>query len=249
MVPPPERSFEKEFGYVERNCLEPRHELRRATDLVLPAENSSVINYMLVRDIGIKSLVNEIELGKLTGGLKVSNAEKLSRGFLLLSQGRVYGVIYSDKTDVLPKPAAEAIYDVIAQLRAADTAVMMYPLDEEIVLPVAALFIGYPVERHDDYSAFNYLDYILKWMAEKSGTCTLAISNSGSYPATTLAFVSKGRFSGFFNVDDVTFKTDIESLRTVLRNQPQALLEVSILPPEFNESRASEFGFTLSAMI
>lgn len=247
-APDSRRAFEKAFGYVERNCLEPRHELRRASDLILPAENSSVISYMLVGDIGIKSLVGEIERGQLTGGLKVSNKNQMSRGFLLLAEGRVYGVIYSDKAEALPKPAKEAIHDVIAQLKDAESSIMMFPLEEPIVVPLSALFVGYPVERNDDYSALEYLDFISNWLEEKSVTATLAISISGNFPATTLAFISKGEFAGYFNVDDVTFKTRVETLRDSLKGVPNAALEVSILPPDFYTDRSS-FGFTLSALI
>ncbi len=243
---PPDGSFEKEFGYVKRNCLEPRHEMRRATDLIVPAENSNAVNYLEIRAIGVKSLVNEIENGKVTGGLKVSNRALKQRGFLLLRQGRVYGVLYGSKTDPTPKPSADAIYDVVAQMNNAQSSAMMFSLDERIVAPLASLFVGFPVERHDDYSAVDYLEYIRNWLNEKSGTATLAVSTSGRYPATTLAFIDKGEFIGYYNPDDVAFKTDIESFRELLKTAPKAVLEVSILPPEFYTSNY-EFGFTLSS--
>ncbi len=221
--------------------------MRRAFDLIMPPESSKGINYLRVKDIGVKSLVNEIERGKLTGVVKISSKKFHSRGCLLLLSGRVFGVIYGDKSDELPKPTAVAVYDVVSQLKDAQTAVMMYPLTEQIVIPLASLFVGYPVERHDDYTAADYLDYILNWLLEKAGTATLAISESGRYPATTLAYIYNGYYCGCFNVDDVTFNTDINSLRTRLKGAPKAVLEVSILPAEFHEP-ASTLGLTLSAM-
>ncbi|HEY9785770.1 MAG TPA: hypothetical protein V6D17_10240, partial [Candidatus Obscuribacterales bacterium] len=66
-----------------------------------------------------------------------------------------------------------------------------------------------------------------------------------STAATCLVFVYKGQFCGAFYVEDQKFTQDITFVHELLRQDNQANVEASILPPEMTSS-AVRFGFSLS---
>jgi hypothetical protein len=117
-------------------------------------------------------------------------------------------------------------------------------LPETITLSMSALFLGYPVQRDDNYDARSYMDYICSWFASKGQTACLAISLP-SKSATCLGFIHNGKFCGAFYVEDQHFTEDKEFVYELLRSDKDANVEASILPPEMTSS-AVRFGFSLS---
>ena len=221
-----------------------RFQLRRAIDLIMPPIGDETISTMRIGDYDVEWLITQLEGGMFTGCVKAACESRLSRAAMLLYKGRAVGCIYGCKADPTTKPTEESLQAMLADLESPDTVVSQYDLPEEITLAMSSLFLGYPVERHDDYSAKEYLDYICNWLGQKNGTATLAISLTQDR-GTCLGYIYKGEFSGAFYVEDQAYRADRAFVDEMLENDPQAALEVSILPPEMHAS-AVRFGFSLS---
>jgi len=221
-----------------------RFQLRRAIDLIMPPIDGETISTMRIGDYDVEWLITQLEGGMFTGCVKAACESRLSRAAMLLYKGRAVGCIYGCKADPTTKPTEESLQAMLSDLESPDTVVSQYDLPEEITLAMSSLFLGYPVERHDDYSAKEYLDYICNWLGQKNGTATLAISLTQDR-GTCLGYIYKGQFSGAFYVEDQTYRADRAFVDEMLENDPQAALEVSILPPEMHAS-AVRFGFSLS---
>lgn len=221
-----------------------RFQLRRAIDLIMPPIDENSISTMRIGDFDVEWLITQLEGGMFTGCVKAACESRLSRAAMLLYKGRAVGCIYGCKADPTTKPTEESLQAMLNDLESPDTVVSQYDLPDEITLAMSSLFLGYPVERHDDYSAKEYLDYICKWLGEKSGTATLAISLTQDR-GTCLGYIYKGEFAGSFYVEDQAYRADRAFVDEMLINDPGAALEVSILPPEMHAS-AVRFGFSLS---
>lgn len=221
-----------------------RFQLRRAIDLIMPPIEADSLRTMRIGDYDVEWLITQLEGGMQTGCVKAACESRLSRAAMLLYRGRAVGCIYGCKKDPTTKPTEESLQAMLSDLESPDTVVTIYDLPEEITLAMSSLFLGYPVERHDDYSAKEYLDYICNWLGQKNGTATLAISLTEDR-GTCLGYIYKGEFSGAFYVEDQAYRADRAFVDEMLSNDPRAALEVSILPPEMHAS-AVRFGFSLS---
>lgn len=221
-----------------------RFQLRRAIDLIMPPIEADTLRTMRIGDYDVEWLITQLEGGMQTGCVKAACESRLSRAAMLLYRGRAVGCIYGCKSDPTTKPTEESLQAMLSDLESPDTVVTIYDLPEEITLAMSSLFLGYPVERHDDYSAKEYLDYICNWLGQKNGTATLAISLTQDR-GTCLGYIYKGEFSGAFYVEDQAYRADRAFVDEMLGNDPRAALEVSILPPEMHAS-AVRFGFSLS---
>jgi hypothetical protein len=161
-----------------------------------------------------------------------------------LYRGRAVGCIYCSKKDPDPPPTEVALQRALNDLNLPNTEVTMYDLPEGLTLSSSALFLGYPVEREDDYDARAYMDYICDWFKQKGQTACLAItfpSNNGH----CFGYVYRGEFVGSFYVEDQIFKPEKDYIYELLSREKNAQLNVTILPPEMTSS-AVRFGFSLS---
>lgn len=218
--------------------------LKRATDLILPPLKEDDENKFKIADYDLEWLITDLEGGMRTGCVKASSESRLSRSAMLLYKGRAVGCIYGCKSMPETQPTEQSLQLMLADLELPDTLVRMYDLPESVTLAMSALFLGYPVQRNDDYDALAYLDYISDWFQQKAQTACLAITLPAS-AATCLAFIYKGEFAGAFYVEDQKFTTDISFVQDLLKNDAQSNIEASILPPEMTSS-AVRFGFSLS---
>lgn len=232
--------------YLDELISEPstrmRYQCRRAIDLIMQPLDTDSLRSMCISDYDVEWLITQLVGGQHTGAVKVSCESELSRGAILLYKGRAVGGIYGCKSDPVTKPTEDSLLSTLETMKAPDTVVAIYDLPEDIVLAMSSLFLGYPVERHDDYSAREYLDYICNWLAQKSGTGTLAISTR--LGRTYLVYIYSGEHLGTFSVDDQTYCEDEGLLREILKDNPRSNVEVSILPPEMT-AEGVLFGFNL----
>jgi hypothetical protein len=218
--------------------------LKRATDLILPPIDRESLNEFKIQDYDLEWLITDLEGGMRTGCVKAACESKLSRSAMLLYRGRAVGCIYGCKSMPDTLPTEQSLQNMLSDLEVPDTDVKIYDLPENVTLAMSALFLGYPVQRNDDYDARAYMDYICGWFESKGNTACLAITLP-SNAATCLGYVYKGQFCGAFYVEDQQFRTDKDFVYELLRNDPRANVEASILPPEMTSS-AVRFGFSLS---
>jgi hypothetical protein len=141
-------------------------------------------------------------------------------------------------------PTEPSLSFMLKDLEADDAKVTFYDLPEDVVLSMSALFLGYPVDRAENISAREYMDYLLNWFSEKVQTACLAI-NLPTMFGTCLVFVHAGKFVGSFYVEDQHFSTDIAYVHELLNRDSKAILEASILPPELMSSSV-RYGFSVS---
>jgi hypothetical protein len=218
--------------------------LKRATDLILPPVNVDTLKEFKIADYDVEWLITDLEGGMRTGCVKASSEQKRSRSAMLLYKGRAVGCIYGCKETPDTQPTEQSLHEMLTDLDLSDTLVKIYDLPEAITLSMSALFLGYPVQRDDNYDARSYMDYICSWFASKGQTACLAISLP-SKSATCLGFIHNGKFCGAFYVEDQHFTEDKEFVYELLRSDKDANVEASILPPEMTSS-AVRFGFSLS---
>lgn len=218
--------------------------LKRATDLILPPVGNDGLKEFKIADYDLEWLITDLEGGMRTGCVKASSDERRSRSGMLLYKGRAVGCIYSSKEMPETLPTEEALHQTLKDLALPQTTVQIYDLPESIILSMSALFLGYPVQRDDNYDARSYMDYICSWFANKGQSACLAISLPAK-SATCLSFIHLGQFCGAFYVEDQRFSQDKEFVYELLRADNEAYVEASILPPEMTSS-AVRFGFSLS---
>ncbi len=217
---------------------------KRATDLILPPPDNASLNDFRIGDYDLEWLITDLEGGMKTGCVKAWCKRRLSRSALLLFRGRVVGCIYNCKSQPETGTTEESLQKMLSDLKIPDTDVHVYDLPECITLAMSALFLGYPVQRNDDYDARTYMDYICDWFESKRNTACLAITLP-SNSATCLGFVYQGQFCGAFYLEDQQFRSDKEFVYELLRKDLRANVEASLLPSEMT-SGANRFGFSLS---
>ncbi len=228
-------------GGIDMSPVERNFHFKRATDLLPPPVGN---NYKIVQtgDKQSKLLVQEWVASELTGCVISSNNAHKTRSALLLYQGKAVGCIYTTKTMPLTQPTEDAIKLVVRDLEFPNSTVKIYPLHENTVLPMSALFLGYPIFRTDDLDAAEYVDYICGWLKNREQTACLAISLPQSF-ATCLCLIHQGSFTGALYVEDQELIRDQKFVMELLRNEPDANVEASILPPELTSSE--QYGFDM----
>lgn len=219
---------------------------KRAVDLIVPPldPDPDSIDSFIMKDRGMEWLLTDIEGGMRTGCMRISSEKSLTRSAILLYRGRAVGCIYGDRSVGNGAPKEVCLDNALKQLEDGETQVSIYPLPETIVLPMSALFFGYPVERSDNLNTINYFDYLLNWLADKQQTACIALSFPEHY-CTYLVLVHKGEFVGAFNVDKQHYADRKEPVYDLLRTEHTAGLEASILPLEIF-SPAMRYGHSLS---
>lgn len=228
-------------GGIDMSPVKRSFHFKRAIDLLPPPIGNS-FKIIQTNETTARQLLEEWSSSAFTGCVISSNDAHKTRSGFLLYQGRAVGCIYATKTMPLTQPTEEAIKLVVRDLHYPNGTIKVYPLHESTILPLSALFLGFPVFRTDDMNAAEYVDYICKWLKSRSQTACLAISLTESF-STCLAFVHQGVFSSAFYVEDQEVVRDQKFVMELLRNEPNANVEASILPPELGVTEP--FGFKI----
>jgi hypothetical protein len=218
--------------------------LKRATDLVPPPFDEESLATFTSEEQDVEWLITDIEGGMRTGCVKAVSQSAMSRSAALLYKGRAVGCIYGRKQQSENYGTEQSLQIMLQDLEKVDTAIQLYDLPESVVLPMSALFLGYPVPREENVDARTYMDYMCNWFESKSQTACLAITFP-SRSATSLCFIHEGKFCGAFYVEEQKFSQDKEFVYSLMASDPQASVEANILPPEMTSS-AVRFGFNLS---
>lgn len=209
-----------------------------------PAFDPSSLATFTAEEQDLEWLITDIEGGMRTGCVKAVSQSSMSRSAALLYKGRAVGCIYGRKQQPENYGTEQSLQIMMQDLEKPDTEVQLYDLPENIVLPMSALFLGYPVPREEKVDARTYMDYMCNWFASKTQTACLAITFP-SRSATCLCFIFEGTFCGAFYVEEQKFTPDKEFVYQLMLTDPQASVEANILPPEMTSS-AVRFGFNLS---
>ncbi|MBX9570933.1 MAG: hypothetical protein K2X77_18710 [Candidatus Obscuribacterales bacterium] len=198
---------------------------RRATDLILPPL-SEPFETRIEQVEDLLWLVTDMEGGMRTGCIKTTCNDKKSRGVVVLYKGRAVGCLYSSERQKDPLSIENSLQMTLADCHTPGTRMLRYWLPDELALSIAALFLGEPIQRSDDWNAPDYFDYIFNWFTGNKQTACIAVAGC------IFTFIHTGNFVGAFFVEDQQFVKDINAVRNLLQQNPQASVDASVLPPE-----------------
>lgn len=208
---------------------------RRATDLIPFGIDRSIPPYIveISSQSEITEVINDLEDQLFTGVVKVSCSPGKSRGAVLLWNGKVLGCIYGQKTRLNRLPTEDSLKLLLNDCKIPGTQILRSSLSEDVVLPMSALFLGYPVEIDDTQSAPRYLRYLKEWFLKKKQTACVAISIPTN--GAVLDFVYKGKPIGSFEVEYQRYspaKDTITRADRLVQLHPRCRVECSILAPD-----------------
>jgi hypothetical protein len=239
------QQFEQDAAFRVWARTAPRKfQLRRAVDLILPPVHAESMNTFKISDYDLEWLITDLEGGMRTCSVKAQTQDVPSRSAMLLYRGRAVGCAYTSLKWPEPPPSEQSLSMMLTDLAMPSTKVSIYDLPESLTLAMSALFMGYPVKRTDEFEARPYFDYICDWLESKGQTACLAITLPSS-SGNCFAYIYRGQFAGAFYVEDQVFTQDKNFIYRLLRNDKNANIEASILPPEMTSS-AVRFGFSIS---
>lgn len=233
----------------EFQCLETR---RRAVDLITPPKDEDAIANIRMRDYDPLWIVSDLESGRRTGCFKVNNNSNKSRGALVLKSGRVVGCVFNSKSHPKSEETSESLLGLLNTLTEGNTFCCLYDLDDEMVLPLAALFMGRSIERDDDLGDLQYFEKLSKRFKQGRETaiiCTTIPNNNQK----VLSKFYNGEFIGSFHRKDAQFHKSLDSVLDLFlqSESPEQgegsgyLVEAWSLPEEFLNA-GSEQGYSLS---
>lgn len=216
---------------------------KRATDLFpLPADASSVKS-LLIGEYDLHWLISDIEKRSFTGVVKTSSSEKKSRGAILLYKSSAVGCVYISESQPEIASTNDALIQTMADLHLPETQIDFYDLPESVVLPLSAIFLGYPVEKTEFLNPKADFQTNCSFYAEKAVTACIWLQIP-SERSSCLVFVFMGSFTGAFMIESQLFCNDVDSVIDLLDINPDAQVEVSLLPEEAVKLKFP-FGFNL----
>lgn len=218
--------------------------VRRAMDLIVPPDSTAELKSFKAGTCELSILIDELERSGHTGCVKVYCDEKYSRSSLLLYRGRCVSCIYGKKQKADFWTTEAAIQLTLADLLLPDTRVQIYKLPDQVILPMSALFLGYPVEPKPGSSVQSYVEYLLNWFAQKKQTAAIALALP-SVPALCLSFIHEGNFYGSFYVEEQKFHAGTDFLFGLIGRDSEASMQTFVLPPEMT-SDSVRFGYGLT---
>ena len=198
---------------------------RRATDLILPPI-SEPFETKIDQIEDLLWLITDMEGGMRTGCIKATCNEKKSRGAVVLYKGRAVGCLYSSEKQKDPLSIENSLQLTLSDCQSPGTKMLRYWLPDELALSIAALFLGEPIQRSDDWNAPDYFNYIFEWFTSNRQTACIAIAGC------IFTFIHKGIFVGAFFVEDQQFVKEIDAVQNILKSNPNASVDASVLPPE-----------------
>lgn len=229
----------------EGEAEQSQFQFKRATDLFPPPLEVDSFLQIKMNNYESEWLVSDLESGQRTGCVRLINDKEKSRGAILVYRGRVVGCVFNSIESPETQSTKESLPLFVPALKQTDTVVTLYDLPENLVLAKCSLFLGYPVQREDEYNSLDYYRYIMDWFKKEGGTACLAVSLSGGR-GIVLGYVHQAELIGSFSVDEQIYSSEKEIFEALLEHDSECKMAISILPPEFAEL-FSTYGFKLSS--
>lgn len=223
--------------------------LRRAVDVIMPSITGKLMHSLPAKDLNIAQLVADIEKGKLTGCIKSSSDELLSRSAALLLDGRAVGCIYGNKQNQEAHLFDKALVRMFEDMQSDDASILVYELPKEIVLSMASLFIGCPVEEKmaNENKANMFLNEILPKLEKLQETACFTLTTSEK-SSQGVGFLYEGQRQGSYLVVEQAYKENFDQLFDIAKSESGVLTHAYLLPKEMI-SDSVLLGFSLSNFI
>lgn len=187
----------------------------------------------------IETLPEEFYRNEFSGVLKIQSSTLLSRAGLLFLRGRIVGCVHNSRSKPSCEPTEQSIPKAINVLKEEFAEVEQYELSREVAISMAALFLGYPVDRDDEYDAWHYFNYIFAWIQRKQQIACIVIAHASNQ---ILALIHRGELDRSFHIQDQRY-IDKSEVMEVLKEHPEADVQASILPPEFSINSKNRYGY------
>lgn len=223
--------------------------LRRAVDLIMPSITGKLTHSLSAKECDIPRLIKDIETARLTGCIKSTSETAKSRSAVLLYQGRAVGCIYGSKNLPEAHLFEQALRNMFKDMKEEDAQILVYELPEEIVLSMAALFIGCPVHEQGSQgkSPVTYIDEVLEELisGEETACFTLTENEKNS---NALGFLYRGKPLGSYSVIDQIFEEEFKQIYKIAEEKTDLESNAYILPREMI-SDSVLLGYSLSGYI
>lgn len=164
-----------------------------------------------------------------------------SFGALVLFQGRCTGAMFTQDGQPNTLPTQDSLAKLLKAMALIGADVVSYTLPEEIILPISAAFIGYPIQPVLEDPHQNF-DYLLEWFS-KQGSIAIVVINSKK-SGTIFSYFYKGELIGWFSIEQQRFSLNSIEVIEFVRDNADIELFVSILPNEVI-AKSFLFGFEL----
>ncbi len=219
---------------------------RRSTDLIVPPLSSSTSSLIRIDGTQLESLISwldEMQIGKFTGCIKVACEQKKSRAAALLYKGRAVGCIYSNRTNLIRTRTAEAIQMMLEDIEVGAFTIQ-YDLPANLVLAMSAQFIGYSVRRNENLNPLAWGEHWLQWCESRGQTGCICFALPHEKDSCYV-YVHDGTVCGAFSVSDQRFSTEKEFVFQLLEKAQDVEVESHILPLKDANWPDKELGYVL----
>ena len=216
----------------------------RAIDLVMPPVKSAPV--ILKSKDRSKDFFPSLEASEFTGCIKVTSQKRLSRSAVVLFRGRAVGSVYTTKATPDPYRFELGLQKTVEDVSASDTdaEMEMYELDDSLILPMTAMFLGYVDNTEHELSNGDYAEKMLEHFSGSKGTACLSLQESKTPSA--LGFICDGKFQGSYFINERTYSTEREYFFGLLERFPKASLKTYVLPSAMMTDSVC-FGYSLNS--
>jgi hypothetical protein len=218
--------------------------VRRAIDLIMPSISGKLLHELKCANCDSKKLLGDLELAHFTGCIKARSEEKKSRSAMLIIEGRSVGSIYGKKDAQETYSVDKAFKMMGADLLEPETFLTVYELPREVVLSMAALFIGCKIAKQKDKSTSDQLDHALVSMKVAGETGCLTLAQDGEL-ITSILFVHEGNPVGVYTIKEQSYTEETEPTLDETREKNSAAVDAHILPAHLLSS-AMTFGYKMT---
>ncbi len=219
----------------------PYFKIRRATDLMMTGTEPDIIEMNGPADF--HQFILSLEQNKRTGCCKFSCDKTKSRGAILVQSGRCVGAIFSNEASKPPLPTRQALSLLLADCQSEGTQAIMCDWPDDVVLSMASLFLGVPLELNEVADARSGMDSAMEWLGQEKGTGCLTFT-LGMTGAILFAFIYDGEFVGSFFVEIQQFSRNKSFVYNLITQDPNTTIAASMLPSGVSVERALGFDFS-----
>jgi len=216
---------------------------KRITDLLLPSSFSDAVALHSSSSYTCSRLLEDVESGKITGGIKTSNQRAKSRGGILLYRGRCTGCVRIAHDSPLPLPTSDSIKLILQDLGADDTTFTLFLMPEPIVRAYSSLFLGQLVEQEPmGEPPLLYFHRVRKCYERDSSTGTIVLMTAAA--ETYIFLFDRGDFVGAYSVSEQLLLRLPKDITPLLDNSVFTGSDGSVL----NSSLPEEYGYIMSEL-
>jgi hypothetical protein len=222
---------------------------RRSIDIFVPPVDLKSIRAkksFTLTNGGLKGLVAELEETKHNGCIKITSEQQNCRAAALLFGGRVLGCTYTCKDAMKSLSNEDALSSMLKSMQNPHCEVTTYTLPPHVILPMAALFIGQPVETNARLTAPEYFHSISNWIADNDSTACITLVHPEE-KLMNLVFFFQGQAEGLFSIDTQKYTHNADATGQLFEKYDDTVVDACLLSFEDKEGNSrTDLGYSLS---